>query len=107
MELLKYAALRTDPLGGNSAGVLLDAEELDEAEMLVIAADLDSLDLDNILQALGWMREVLDPIPNPCGLRWRVAPDSRAAIECAASQPGLRLRRAGHDQSVSRWVCIG
>jgi PhzF family phenazine biosynthesis protein len=43
MEILRYRAFttaETDPESGNPAGVVLDAEELGDAEMLAIAADL-------------------------------------------------------------------
>ena len=41
MEILTYRAFTTaDPLSGNPAGVVLDAEALDSADMLRIAADL-------------------------------------------------------------------
>ena len=43
MEILRYRAFTTaepDPVSGNPAGVVLDAEELDDADMLRIAADL-------------------------------------------------------------------
>ncbi|WBU38207.1 PhzF family phenazine biosynthesis protein [Homoserinibacter sp. YIM 151385] len=40
MEILELAAFTTDPAGGNPAGVVIDADELDEAEMLAIAARL-------------------------------------------------------------------
>ncbi|RHA37801.1 PhzF family phenazine biosynthesis protein [Cellulomonas rhizosphaerae] len=43
MEILRYRAFTTaepDPESGNPAGVVLDAEELGDAEMLAIAADL-------------------------------------------------------------------
>ncbi|MFB7980842.1 PhzF family phenazine biosynthesis protein [Streptomyces vinaceus] len=39
-EVLRYTAFSTDPAGGNSAGVVLDASGLDEAGMLRIAAGL-------------------------------------------------------------------
>jgi PhzF family phenazine biosynthesis protein len=40
MEILRYAAFTTDPLGGNPAGVVLDATGLDDAAMLAAAAEL-------------------------------------------------------------------
>lgn len=40
MDILRYAAFTTDPLGGNPAGVVLDATGLDEAAMLATAAEL-------------------------------------------------------------------
>jgi len=40
-EVLRYAAFVKDGRGGNPAGVVLDASELDEAEMQRIAADLN------------------------------------------------------------------
>lgn len=39
-EILRYAAFTTSPAGGNPAGVVLDARDLDEAGMRAIAADL-------------------------------------------------------------------
>jgi PhzF family phenazine biosynthesis protein len=39
-EVLRYAAFTTTPAGGNPAGVVLDARELSDAEMLAIAAEL-------------------------------------------------------------------
>lgn len=38
--VLRYAAFTDDPTGGNPAGVVLDAEGLDDATMLGIAADV-------------------------------------------------------------------
>ncbi|MFG2002965.1 PhzF family phenazine biosynthesis protein [Spirillospora sp. NPDC048911] len=40
-EVLRYTAFATDPAGGNPAGIVLDASELDDAAMLAIAADLN------------------------------------------------------------------
>ncbi|CAM5577979.1 PhzF family phenazine biosynthesis protein [Streptomyces narbonensis] len=39
-SILRYTAFSLDPLGGNPAGVLLDAAGLDDDAMLAIAADL-------------------------------------------------------------------
>lgn len=39
-EVLRYAAFTADPAGGNPAGVVLDAEGLDDARMQQIAADV-------------------------------------------------------------------
>jgi PhzF family phenazine biosynthesis protein len=39
-EILRYAAFTATPTGGNPAGVVLDARELSEAEMLAVAAEL-------------------------------------------------------------------
>jgi PhzF family phenazine biosynthesis protein len=39
-EVLRFTAFSQDPEGGNPAGVVLDAEGLDDARMLAIAADL-------------------------------------------------------------------
>ncbi|GAB2553528.1 PhzF family phenazine biosynthesis protein [Nocardia heshunensis] len=39
-EVLRYAAFTTDPLGGNPAGVVLDAVGLDVAAMLAIAGEV-------------------------------------------------------------------
>lgn len=39
-EILRLSAFTTDPAGGNPAGVVLDARDLDEAAMRTIAADL-------------------------------------------------------------------
>lgn len=39
-EALRYAAFTTDPREGNPAGVVLDANRLDDSAMLAIAADL-------------------------------------------------------------------
>ncbi|WP_367404060.1 PhzF family phenazine biosynthesis protein [Kocuria marina] len=39
-EVLRMAAFTDDPAGGNPAGVVLDAADLDETTMLAIAADL-------------------------------------------------------------------
>src|SRR5690349_2970210 len=39
-EVLRYTAFTTDPAGGNPAGIVLDAEGLDEAAMLDIAAQV-------------------------------------------------------------------
>lgn len=38
LDVLRYAAFTADPAGGNPAGVVLDAEALDEEQMLAIAA---------------------------------------------------------------------
>ncbi|MFF4644052.1 PhzF family phenazine biosynthesis protein [Streptomyces sp. NPDC001389] len=40
MDLLRYVAFSTDPLGGNPAGVVLDATGLDEATMAATAAEV-------------------------------------------------------------------
>jgi PhzF family phenazine biosynthesis protein len=40
MEILEYAAFTPDPAGGNPAGVVLGADDLDDAAMLAIAARL-------------------------------------------------------------------
>ncbi|MGW1814571.1 PhzF family phenazine biosynthesis protein [Streptomyces sp. NPDC002125] len=39
-EVLRYTAFSADPAGGNPAGVVLDASEFDDAEMLAVAAEL-------------------------------------------------------------------
>ena len=39
-EILRYAAFTDDPSGGNPAGVVLDATDLNDAAMLGIAADV-------------------------------------------------------------------
>ncbi|MFI6768541.1 PhzF family phenazine biosynthesis isomerase [Streptomyces sp. NPDC050355] len=38
LDVLRYSAFTADPAGGNPAGVALDAEDLDDAQMLAIAA---------------------------------------------------------------------
>ncbi|MFG2827090.1 PhzF family phenazine biosynthesis protein [Streptomyces sp. NPDC048434] len=40
VEVLRYSAFTTDPAGGNPAGVVLDAEALDDARMLAMAAEV-------------------------------------------------------------------
>ncbi|PAZ16255.1 phenazine biosynthesis protein PhzF [Streptomyces sp. SA15] len=40
MQILRYTAFTTDPVGGNPAGVVLDATGADEATMLATAADI-------------------------------------------------------------------
>ncbi|MFF2195771.1 PhzF family phenazine biosynthesis protein [Streptomyces sp. NPDC058157] len=40
MDLLRYVAFSTDPLGGNPAGVVLDATGMDEATMAATAAEV-------------------------------------------------------------------
>lgn len=40
VEVLRYSAFTTDPAGGNPAGVVLDAEGLDDARMLAVAAEV-------------------------------------------------------------------
>jgi len=40
MEVLRYAAFTGDPTGGNPAGIVLDATDLDDAAMQQIAADV-------------------------------------------------------------------
>ncbi|MEU8543724.1 PhzF family phenazine biosynthesis isomerase [Streptomyces sp. NPDC048717] len=40
MDILRYVAFSTDPLGGNPAGVVLDAAGLDEATMAATAAEI-------------------------------------------------------------------
>ncbi len=37
LDVLRYSAFTADPAGGNPAGVVLDAEDLDDAEMLAVA----------------------------------------------------------------------
>ncbi|MGA8211306.1 MAG: PhzF family phenazine biosynthesis isomerase [Nocardioidaceae bacterium] len=39
-QVLRYAAFASDPAGGNPAGVVLDADDLDDAAMQQIAADV-------------------------------------------------------------------
>lgn len=39
-EILRYTAFSTDPAGGNPAGVVLDASELTDADMLRIAGEV-------------------------------------------------------------------
>ncbi|GAB2496224.1 PhzF family phenazine biosynthesis isomerase [Nocardiopsis aegyptia] len=39
-QILRYTAFTADPSGGNPAGVVLDAAELDDDAMLTVAADL-------------------------------------------------------------------
>ncbi|WP_405825690.1 PhzF family phenazine biosynthesis protein [Streptomyces sp. NBC_01390] len=39
-EVLRYTAFSTSPVGGNPAGVVLDATGLDDSDMVAIAADL-------------------------------------------------------------------
>src|SRR6266481_4656765 len=40
MEVLRYAAFTSDPAGGNRAGVVLEADGLDDREMQTIATEL-------------------------------------------------------------------
>jgi PhzF family phenazine biosynthesis protein len=40
MEILRYAAFSNDPAGGNPAGIVLDATDLDDTSMQRIAADI-------------------------------------------------------------------
>ncbi|MFF8595287.1 PhzF family phenazine biosynthesis protein [Streptomyces sp. NPDC015220] len=40
MDILRYVAFSTDPSGGNPAGVVLDAEGVDEATMGAVAAEV-------------------------------------------------------------------
>lgn len=40
MEILRYTAFSTDPGGGNPAGIVLDAADLDAADMQRIAAEI-------------------------------------------------------------------
>jgi PhzF family phenazine biosynthesis protein len=40
MEILRYAAFSADPAGGNPAGVVLDAADLDEHAMLAVAKNV-------------------------------------------------------------------
>ncbi|MET0864112.1 MAG: PhzF family phenazine biosynthesis protein [Nakamurella sp.] len=40
MEVLRYAAFTDDPTGGNPAGIVLDATDLDDATMQQIAAEI-------------------------------------------------------------------
>lgn len=39
-DVLRYAAFTTDPAGGNLAGIVLDADGLDDAAMLALAAEI-------------------------------------------------------------------
>jgi len=39
-QVLRYTAFTAEPSGGNPAGIVLDADEIDEAAMLSIAADV-------------------------------------------------------------------
>lgn len=40
MDILRYTAFTTDPAGGNPAGVVLDAQGVDDAAMLAAAAEV-------------------------------------------------------------------
>nr|MYU48426.1 phenazine biosynthesis protein PhzF [Streptomyces sp. SID7803] len=40
MDILRYVAFSADPLGGNPAGVVLDAAGIDEATMASTAAEV-------------------------------------------------------------------
>lgn len=40
MEILRYTAFTHEPQGGNPAGIVLDAGELSDAEMLAVAAEV-------------------------------------------------------------------
>ncbi|WP_406222315.1 PhzF family phenazine biosynthesis protein [Streptomyces decoyicus] len=40
VEVLRYSAFTSDPAGGNPAGVVLDAADLDDARMLGVAAEV-------------------------------------------------------------------
>ncbi|MGW0071773.1 PhzF family phenazine biosynthesis protein, partial [Streptosporangium sandarakinum] len=40
LEILRYTAFTHDPEGGNPAGIVLDAGDLSDAEMLAIAAEV-------------------------------------------------------------------
>lgn len=57
-EILRYAAFTDDPAGGNPAGVVLDAAELDEAEMQRIAAEVDYAETAFITGTAGGARTV-------------------------------------------------
>jgi PhzF family phenazine biosynthesis protein len=47
----RYAAFSSDPAGGNPAGVVLDADDLDEAEMQQIAAEVGYSETAFVLRA--------------------------------------------------------
>jgi PhzF family phenazine biosynthesis protein len=40
VEILRYTAFTHEPQGGNPAGIVLDAGELSDAEMLAVAAEV-------------------------------------------------------------------
>jgi len=52
-EILRYAAFSDDPKGGNPAGVVLDASDLADAEMLAIAADVGYSETAFLTRRLG------------------------------------------------------
>lgn len=50
-EVLRYAAFTSDPAGGNPAGIVLEADGLDEARMQEIAADVGYSETAFVLRA--------------------------------------------------------
>ncbi|WP_353826643.1 PhzF family phenazine biosynthesis protein [Agromyces sp. SYSU T0242] len=57
-EILRYAAFTTDPAGGNPAGVVLDAADLDAADMLRIAADVGYAETAFVTGGGGGVRDI-------------------------------------------------
>ncbi|GAA1585935.1 MULTISPECIES: PhzF family phenazine biosynthesis protein [Kribbella] len=51
--VLRYAAFTSDPAGGNPAGVVLDARDLDDAAMQTIAADVGYSETAFLMQPSG------------------------------------------------------
>ena len=80
MEILRYAAFSGDPSGGNPAGIVLDATDLDDAAMQQIAADIGYSETAFLI---------------PTG------PDDGAA--CGTSRRSPRSRSAATPPSRRRW----
>lgn len=57
-EILRYAAFTDDPAGGNPAGVVLDAAQLDDGEMQRIAAEVDYAETAFVVGAEGGARRI-------------------------------------------------
>src|SRR5215207_1531565 len=57
-EILRYAAFADDPAGGNPAGVVLDAEALDDATMQRIATEVDYAETAFVTGQVGGVRSV-------------------------------------------------
>jgi PhzF family phenazine biosynthesis protein len=57
-EILRYTAFTADPAGGNPAGIVLDAQGLDDVEMQRIAAEVDYAETAFVLGAADGVRSI-------------------------------------------------
>ena len=97
VDVLRYAAFTDDPASGNPAGVVPDAAQLTEPDMLGIAAGVGYSETAFITKSDPQRgRRGLQRLPARPGTRW---PGRRSCAPRALSkrqQAGLRKPRSGH-----------